>query len=154
MKKNILYFLLFIFFIFLIGCASKTTPIFVTIKSPKIRISDEGFLEEGTGYKKLVIYKLGSTPITIILKNNLACINNKCINKYIFVKKYFNIDDKNIFDIILNKKPFDNVKIIKIKDGFIQKKGFFYKVTNNIVLFKRKNLIIYIKFLDIKRNKK
>ena len=151
MKKIIFYILHFLFFVFIIGCASKTTPVFVSIKSSKIKVSDEGFLEKGIGYKKLVIYKLGSTPITIILKNNLVCINNKCINKYFFVKKYFNIDDKNIFDIILDKKPFDNVKIIKIKDGFIQKKDFFYKVTDSIVLFKKKNLIIYIKFLSFKR---
>ena len=144
---------IFIFFlIFLAGCATKTEPVFVTFKSPKIKISDEGFLKQGFNYKELTIYKAGSVPLKFLIKNDEICLNNNCINKYYFIKKYFNEDDKDIFDIILDKKPFKNIKIIKTKDGFIQKSRFFYKVTKDSVLFKDKNLIIFIKYLKEKND--
>jgi len=136
---------------FLTGCAVKTTPVFITFKSPQIKISDEGFLKEGFNYKELTIYKAGNVPVKFLIKNNKICINNQCINKYYFIKKYFDESDKNIFDTILEKKPFKNIKIIKIKDGFIQKKRFFYKVTKNSVLFKDKKIIVFIKYLKEKK---
>ena len=154
--KNNNYFLIsffpFLIFIFFIGCATKSEPIFVTIKSPKIKVSDSGFLEKGINYKKLIIYKAGTKPIEIILKENRICFNKKCFNKYLFLKNYFGIEDKNFFDTILDKKMFKNVKIKKIKNGFIQKSKFFYKVTKNSILFKKKGLIIYIKFLKEKND--
>ena len=136
---------------FLVGCATKTEPIFVTLKSPQIKISDEGFLKQGFNYKELTIYKAGSVPLKFLIKDDEICLNNKCINKYYFIKKYFNESNKNIFDIILDKKSFKNIKIIKTKDGFIQKSRFFYKVTKDSVLFKDKNLIIFIKYLKEKK---
>ena len=147
--KILNYFFIFIFFIFF-GCATKTDPIFLTIKSPKIRVSDSGFLERGINYKKLVIYKAGAKPVEIVLKENKICFNNRCFNKYMFLKDYFGIENKNFFDTILNKKPFENVKIKKIKNGFIQKDKFFYKVTKNSVIYKKDNLIFLIKFLGEK----
>ena len=147
MKKIFLLIVNFFFFIFIFGCSVKTTPVFVTLNSPKIKISDEGFLKQGLGYKELTIYKAGNVPLKFLIKDNEICLNNKCINKYYFIKTYLNEEDKNIFDTILDKKPFKNIKIKKIKDGFIQKKGFFYKVTKNSVLFKDKNIIIFIKYL-------
>ena len=137
---------------FFMGCATKTEPIFVTLKSPKIKISDEGFLKKGINYKELVIYKAGNLPLKFLIKDNEICFNNKCINKYYFIKKYFNESNKNIFDTILDKKPFKDIKIIKTKDGFIQKSNFFYKVTKNTVLFKDKNLIVFVKYLKEKND--
>ena len=147
--KFIFFIFHFIIFTFFISCSTK--PVFITFKSPKIKISDEGFLEEGIGYKKLIIYKIGSAPIEIVLKRDVICFEGKCVNKYIFMKNYLGIEDKNFFDTILEKKPFENIKLIKIKNGFIQKSNFFYKVTKNSILFKKKNLIIYIKFLREKK---
>ena len=151
MKKIFLLIVSFLFFIF--GCSTKTTPVFVIIKSPQIKISDEGFLKQGFGYKELTIYKAGNVPVKFLIKNNEICLNNKCINKYYFIKNYLNEEDKNIFDTILDKKPFENVKIVKIKNGFIQKKGFFYKVTKDSVLFKDKKNNILVLITNLKDKK-
>ena len=148
MKK--FYILYLIFFIFLVGCATKTTPIFVSINSPQIKISDEGFLKEGLGYKEILIYKDGNEPIDITLKKDAICIESKCFSKYEFMKKYFSGVDKNIFDKILNKKPLSVGIIKKTSNGFIQKsKNIIYIVSNNKILFKDKQreITIFIKFL-------
>jgi len=153
MKKITFYILNFIFFIFIIGCASKTTPIFVTIKSPKIKISDSGFLKENVGYKEIIIYKAGSVPVKFILKKDKICVNNQCFNKYLFVKRYFNGYEKDFFDKILDKQPLKKGELKKISNGFIQKSNnFIYIVKKDSIFFKdkSKNIIIYVKYLKEK----
>ena len=138
---------------FLSGCATKTTPVFVTIKSPQIKLSDEGFLKEGLGYKEIIIYKAGSIPVKFLLKQNQICVNNKCFNKYLFIEHYFYGYKKDFFDRILSKKPLSLKNIKKINGGFIQKsKNFLYIVKKNSVLFKdkKRKIIIFIKFLKEK----
>ena len=149
LKKHLLI-LSFFLFPFLVGCATKTTPVFVTIKSPQIKISDEGFLKEGIGYKEIIIYKLGNVPLKFILKEDVICINDKCINKYTFMQKYFSGYNKDFFDKILNKKPILNNNIKKTDEGFIQKStNFTYIVKKDSVLFKdrKKGIVIFIKYL-------
>ena len=65
-----------------------------------------------------------------------------------FIHKLNPTYPSNLFETILSHKSFKNVKIIKIKDGFIQTtKNFFYKVTKNKVLFKdkQKNFLFLVK---------
>ena len=148
--KFLIYFVLFIFFI---GCAPKTTPIFVTINSPKIKISDEGFLKEGFGYKEIIIYKVGNFPIKFLLKQNQICVNNKCFNKYFFIKHYFYGYEKDFFDKILSEKPLSLKFIKKTSNGFVQKsKYIIYIVKKNSVLFKdkKRKIVVFIKFLKEK----
>ena len=155
MKKFSFYILNCTFYIFLAGCAVKTTPVFVTLNSPEIKISDEGFLKQSFGYKELIIYKAGNVPVKFLIKDNEICVNNKCINKYYFMKHYFNGLNKDFFDKILDKKPLSLKSYKKIKDGFIQKSAnIFYKVTKNSVLFKDKNTktIILIQYLKDKND--
>jgi hypothetical protein len=46
----------------------------------------------------------------------------------------------NLFSLIIDKKPIPNIKLKKIKNGFMQKnKDFIYIVTDRKVLFKDKN---------------
>ena len=152
LKKHLFPFSFFLL-PFLVGCATKTTPVFVTVKSPQIKISDEGFLKEGIGYKEIIIYKLGNVPLRFTLKENKICLNNECINKYMFMKKYFNGYDKDFFDKILNKKPLRKGDIKKTSSGFIQKSfNFIYVVKKESVFFKdrQKGIIIFIKYLKEK----
>ena len=150
LKKILIPFAIFFIAFFIIGCTTKITPVFVTIKSPKIKISDEGFLKEGFGYKEIIIYKAGNVPVKFLLKQNQICVNKKCFNKYLFIKHYFKGYKKNFFDKILSKKPLSLKNIQKTYDGFVQKsKNITYIVKKNSVLFKdRKNhIIIFIKYL-------
>ena len=148
------YFLISLSF-FLTGCAVKTTSVFVTINSPKIKIADEGFLKEGFGYKQLIIYKAGNEPVKFTLKQNEICINNECVNKYVFMQKYFKGLKKDVFDKILNKKPLALKFYKKTKDGFIEKsENIYYRVSKNSVLFKDKKekTVIFIKYLRSKND--
>ncbi len=154
--KNISFYIFhFTFFIFLVGCATKTTPVFVSIYSPQIKISDEGFLKEAPGYKELIIYKLGSEPVSFTLKENKICVNYHCFNKKDFMQKYFKGFKKDFFDKILNKEPLSVGIITKTSNGFIQKsKNIIYMVKKNEVLFKdrQRKIIIFIKFLRSKND--
>jgi len=145
--KVIFYSFLLIFFI---GCAQKTTPIFMTFHSKKLKFSDQGFLKEGFGYREIIIYKDGIKPIKFTIKNSYICFQNQCFDKEKFIKKFIGNYKRDFFDKILNREilGFGNIK--KIKNGFIEKdKNRFYLASKDKVLFKDKknNLIILIKFL-------
>jgi len=151
--KKYLFPLSFFLLPFLVGCSTKTTPIFVTINSPNIKVSDEGFLKEGFGYKEIIIYKAGNAPVRFTLKKDKICVNNKCFNKYLFIKRYFNGYSKDFFDKILAKEPLTNENIKKTSEGFVQKStNFIYIVKKNSVLFKDKSrhIIVFIKYLKEK----
>ncbi len=148
MKKLLFVFLM----LFFVGCSVKTTPVYAVIKTPKIKISDQGFLKEGFGYKEIIIYKTGLKPFKVTIKNSYICLNSKCMDKEKFVKEYLNEDyPADIFDLIIEGKPIKNFgKITKIKSGFIQRKeGIFYKVQKDKVLFrdKNQNIVIMVKRL-------
>ena len=148
MKKLLFVFLM----LFFVGCSVKTTPVYAVIKTPKIKISDQGFLKEGLGYKEIIIYKSALKPFKVTIKNSYICLNSKCMDKEKFVKEYLGENyPVDIFDLIIEGKPIKNFgKITKIDGGFIQKKeGIFYKVQENRVLFKDKNqnIVIMVKRL-------
>ena len=119
--------------LFFIGCSTKTTPIYAVIKTPKIKLSDQGFLKKGFGYKKVVIYKGGLKPFEITIKNSFVCIENRCMDKNTFVKEYVGSNyPPDFFDKILNKECV---------------KGFFCKKGKNFILIKNKKDLFLIKFL-------
>ena len=153
-KKLLFFTFYFTLLIFFTACSIKTIPIYTVIKTPKIKIADQGFLEKGIGYKKIIIYKAGMKPFSVTIKNSFICFNGKCQNKKDVIKSLNKKYPQDFFDRILNQKPLEFLgKIKKINDGFIQKKdGYLYKVTKNKVLFKDKNahILILIKYLKEK----
>jgi len=147
-----LKYLIFLAVFFMFGCSVKTTPVYAVIKTPKIKISDQGFLKEGFGYKEIIIYKSGLKPFKVTIKNSYICLNLKCMDKEKFVKEYLAENyPADIFDLIIEGKPIKNLgKITKIDGGFIQRKdGIFYKVQKDKVLFRDKNrkIVIMVKRL-------
>jgi len=129
------YILHFTFFIFMTGCATKTTPIYAVIKTPNIKVADQGFIKEGFGYKKIIIYKAGNAPVEITVENFRVCMNGKCVNKELFIKKYFGENyPTDFFDKILNKECIS---------------GFYCKKYKNKIIFKDKKngIVILIKEL-------
>ncbi|MEO1927064.1 MAG: hypothetical protein ABGX26_00025 [Nautiliaceae bacterium] len=126
----------FVMVLFFTGCSVKTTPVYAVIKTSKVKVADEGFLKEGFGFKKLIIYKAGSVPIEITLKNSVICINNICMDKEGFIKKYLGKNyPSDFFDKILNKECV---------------RGFFCKERKGYILFKDKKRDILIMIKDIK----
>ncbi len=138
--------------LFFLGCSTKTTPIYTLIKTPNLKVSDQGFLKEGFGYKEIEIYKAGMAPFKILIKNSLLCINNNCYDKGRFLKSLSPDYPPDLLDKILNRQPllfFD--KIIKVKGGFLQKnERFYYLATKKKVLFKDKKRKIAILIKNLK----
>jgi len=136
LKKITFYILHFTFYIFVVGCSVKTTPVYAVIKTPKFKASDQGFIKEGFGYKKLIIYKAANEPLEITLRNSYICFNGGCAEEKRFIKKYMPKGyPPDFFDMILSKKC---------------PKGFYCKESKNKILFKdRKNgILIMIKALN------
>ncbi|WP_024787477.1 MULTISPECIES: hypothetical protein [unclassified Lebetimonas] len=150
--KKSFYILHFTFYIFIFGCATKTTPVYAVIDTPFVKAADQGFLEKGFNYKKLIIYKDASVPVEFTIYKNSVCLNKKCVSKNRFIKKLSPGYPKNLIDKIIEKKPIQNLgKIIKLKKGFLQKnERFYYLVTKKKVLFKDKKKKILIMIKEIK----
>jgi hypothetical protein len=124
-----------IFLLLFTGCATKE-KIYAVIKTPEFRISDAGILKKGFGYKEVIIYRFGSYPIRVVIKNSTICLNKTCMDKETFIKNYLGKEyPSNFFDKILDKEP------MKLQ------KGWIYKRSKNKVLFKNKDLLILIKKL-------
>jgi hypothetical protein len=132
-KKITLFIFHFSLYIFAAGCATKTTPVYAVVKSPDIKIADQGFLKEGFGYKRLVIYKDANVPLTITVKNSEICFEGRCISKESFIKKYFG--ENYGYDFL--------DRLLEFK---CPKQGFCKKEKNKI-LFKdrQKKILILIK---------
>ncbi|NPA11499.1 MAG: hypothetical protein GXO62_04580 [Epsilonproteobacteria bacterium] len=127
---------LWLFFLFFTGCSVKEKPIYAVIKTPTIKIADQGFIKEGRGYKEIVIYKAGLEPLRMVIKNSTVCIQKRCFSKEAFVRRFLGEGyESDIFDKILNKEP------IKLK------KSWRYIRGKNRVLFKSKDVLIMIKDL-------
>jgi len=140
---------LFILALIFTGCSYKTTPIVIAFKKDNFAINDQGFLKENSFSKKIEVYQAGNLAFVFTIKNSVICINNKCYNKTLFIHKLNPSYPTNLFEIILSHKAFKNTKVIRIKNGFIQKTDdFIYKVTSNFVLFKDRKK----KFLFLVRN--
>jgi hypothetical protein len=74
------------------------------------------------------------------------------MDKEKFIKEYFGAKYPSDFlDKVIEGKPVEEFgKIVKTKDGFVQKSaGIYYKATKNSILFKdkEKNVIVLIKKL-------
>ena len=145
--KQIIFFLLIIF---ITGCAYKTTPVVVAFKKDNLAINDQGFLKENQFSKKIEVYNVGQLVFVLTIKNNSICINDKCYDKKLFIYKLNPKYPTNLFSLIINKKPLPNIKLKKLKNGFIQRnKNITYLVTENKVLFKdkEKNFLFLLKKL-------
>ena len=135
-KKITLFTLHFSLYILIVGCSTKTTPIYAVIKTPKFKAADQGFLEKGSGYKKLIIYKAANTPVEITIKNSYICMNSRCMDKEKFVKEYMPQGyPTDFFDKILSKECIE---------------GFYCKKEKNKIIFKdnKNNILIMIKELN------
>ena len=137
------------------GCAYKsyTEKIFLIIKTPKYKLSDQGFLNRIGQEKQLILYK-EFMPYKIIIKRNFVCEGEKCLSKKAFLRKIGLSDyPTNILDLILEGKPLPFFKSSNQSfepSNFTQKNNrFFYKVKNKEIKFKdyRKKIIIVLRKL-------
>lgn len=153
-------YILLIFTLFFSACSIKnyehTQTKIITIKSPKIKFSDAGYLRNSSDAIELELFMAGKN-IEKITVNHLICTSEGCMSKSSFNKEYLNgaYPDDTLQNILLSQAIYGGVNQSKTADGFSQSikdehVDIRYKVDSSGVYFKdRKNSIIFnIKDID------
>jgi hypothetical protein len=153
-------YILLIFTLFFTACSIKnyehTQTKIITIKSPKIKFSDAGYLRNSSDAIELELFMAGKN-IEKISVNHLICTSDGCMSKSSFNKDYLNAayPDDTLQNILLSQAIYGGVNQSKTADGFSQSiknehVDISYRVESSGVYFKdRKNGIIFnIKDID------
>ncbi|MBN2781629.1 MAG: hypothetical protein JXQ66_00140 [Campylobacterales bacterium] len=150
--------LLIIFF--LNGCSIKnyeqTQPKLITIKSPKIKFSDIGYLRNSGDAIELELFSAG-VAVEKITINHLICVSSGCMGKAGFNDEYLNhsYPSDTLQNILLAKPIYSAMGIVKKDDGYEQHVkdeavDIVYKVKNGETSFKDKKNHIIFKIKDTK----
>ena len=126
----------------------------VTIKSPKIKFSDIGYVRHTDDAIELELFEAGHVFQRIHI-NSMICVEDGCMAKRSFNKEYLNAayPDDILQNVILGHPIYAKKNLLKTNEGFVQKirnenVDIKYRVTAYEHFFKdRKNHII-IKIRD------
>lgn len=153
-------YILLIFALFFSACSIKnyehTQTKIITIKSPKIKFSDVGYLRNSDKSIELELFMAGKS-IEKITVNHLICTSEGCMSKSGFNKDYLNTayPDDIMQNMLLSHVIYDGKNLTKTTDGFEQHirdedVDIVYRVNSHALYFKdRKNGIIFnIKDID------
>lgn len=154
---------LLIFILFFSACSikeyDKTQTKIITIKSPKIKFSDVGYLRNSDKSIELELFVAGAC-IEKIRVNHLVCVSAGCMSKSGFNAEYLNAayPADTLGNILLARAIYDGKNMHKTADGFEQHVtdeavNIIYKVDSNSVYFRdTKNGIIFkIKDTELRR---
>lgn len=144
--------------LFLSACSIKnyehTSAKIVTIKSPKIKFSDIGYVRHTDDAIELELFFAGRVYKKIDI-NRLICVDEGCMSKSSFNEEYLSkyYPSSLLQNIILGKKIYDGKNSIKQNDGFIQKiedlhVNIIYRVNAKEIYFKDKRNHILIKIKE------
>jgi len=147
-------YIVLIFILFFSACSTKyyehTQTKIITIKSPKIKFSDVGYVRNSDQSIELELFMAGKS-IEKITINHLICTSEGCMSKSRFNKEYLNeVYPGDIMqNMLLSCAIFDGKNLIKTESGFEQHivdkdVDIVYKVDSYSVYFKdKKNSIIF-----------
>ncbi|PHS58548.1 MAG: hypothetical protein COB17_02950 [Sulfurimonas sp.] len=150
--------LLLIFIFFFSACSVKnyefTQTKIITIKSPKIKFSDLGYIRNTRDTIELELFVAGKA-IQKISINHLICVSDGCMTKSGFNEDYLNevYPDDILQNILLAKAIYNSKNKVLTKDGFeqyiknenvdikyiVEKKSTYFKDKKNNILFKIKD---------------
>ena len=150
-------FLLLIFA--LSGCSIKnyehTEAKIITIKSPKLRFSDIGYIRHTKDAIELELFVAGHVYQRIHI-NHLICVDEGCMSKSSFNAEYLSAfyPSSLLQNIILGKEIYNGKNSLKKDDGFIQSiknsdVDIKYSVNSHQIYFKDRKNHILIKIKDI-----
>ena len=125
-------------------------PKIITIKTPKLRYSDLGYVKSTRDAVALELYVAGKMVQKIEI-NHLVCVDEGCMTKSGFNAEYLssNYPDDTLQQIILARPIYDGEALRKTENGFEQRVvngdvDIVYRVTARDVYFKdRKNHILF-----------
>ncbi|TQR34741.1 hypothetical protein DMB92_00700 [Campylobacter sp. MIT 99-7217] len=142
--------LVILFFIFglcfFVACSSKkpaqSRTLSLSINSPLIKFSEQGFLYEDKTSLKLEVYKLGQIFFALNIRDKI-CINQVCYEKKVFNEKFFKFTHyEDLMQDILKFQPiYEGKNVIQNECGFIQEIqasnfNILYEVCENRLEFK------------------
>jgi len=152
------YFLVVVVLLFS-ACSIKnyehTSTKIVTIKSPKIKFSDIGYIRHTKDAIELELFVAGHVFKRIHI-NRLICLDEGCMSKSSFNAEYLSAayPSSLLQNIILGKKIYDGQNSLKQEDGFIQRiknsdVNIKYIVNSKEIYFKDRQNHILIKIKEV-----
>lgn len=138
------------------SCSTKTvsisTPVFLTIKTQKLKFSDTAFITNNNEKIAIDGYYAGKHVLNISF-SAMVCIENGCMTKDEFNARFLSYDYyDDLFLDILRKRPLAiDAKVEKSQSGFSQKsQNIFYSVAKDETRFKdaKNKILIKIKELE------
>jgi len=155
-----LRYLLPLFIVFFTGCSLKnyehTSSKVITIKTPKLRFSDLGYVKNSNKAVGLELFVAGKLIKKIDI-NYLICVDEGCMSKSSFNAEYLEASypDDLLQDIILGLPIYDAKNLQKSDGGFKQlivndSVNIEYRVDAREIYFKDKKNHILFKIKDIK----
>lgn len=147
-------YILLIFTLFFSACSVKnyehTQTKIITIKSPKIKFSDIGYIRNSGKQVELELFMAGYA-VEKISVNYFVCVSDGCMSKWNFNDAYLNYayPTDTLQNILLGKPIYDGQNKVQTEDGFEQNiedahVQISYKVSSHATLFKdKKNRIIF-----------
>ncbi len=144
-------YILLIFTLFFSACSVKnyehTQTKIITIKSPKIKFSDAGYLRNSEKIMELELFMAGKC-IEKITVNHLICVSDGCMSKSGFNKDYLNsaYPDDTMENMLLSHAIYGGKNLTKTDGGFEQ----HIKDENVDIVYKVEPYAIYFK--DTKNN--
>jgi len=151
--------ILLIFALFFSACSVKnyehTQTKIITIKSPKIKFSDAGYLRNSGKTIELELFMAGKSVEKITI-DNMVCTSEGCMSKSGFNKDYLHVSypDDTMQNMLLSRAIYDGLNKSKTDDGFeqnikdddvditykVDSHGVFFKDRENGIIFKIKDL--------------
>lgn len=117
------YFILIV--LFFSGCSIKeythTQAKIITVKTPKLKYSDLGYVRSSGEAVNLELYVAGKMVQNIKI-DYLVCMNEGCMSKSAFNKAYLSASypDELLQNIILSRPIYDGKNIFYNENGFTQ----------------------------------
>ena len=153
MKIKLAFFVIFL----LASCShhiafDESKSISIVFKSKEIKFNEIAFLSQNAKTIQVKLQTLNNKKFNINISDKI-CINNDCISKKSFNKKYLSSKYPNdILENILRNKPIFKSKNIQINNnGFSQIiDSIFYEVSKNKTIFRDKANNILIKSIALK----
>ena len=149
----------FIVLVFFVACSTKEyvskEAQIVTIKSPKLKFNDIGYILHDGNSVELQLYSAGTTVEDITI-DHLVCIEAGCMSKSAFNEEYLSgsYEDDLLKNLLMKKPIFGGKNLKKRRNGFEQhlvtkaydityrvgKDTLYFKDTKNRILLKLKSL--------------
>ena len=127
----------------------------ISIKTPKLKFSDLGYLKRSDEAVRLELFVAGRNVQNITI-NHLICVDDGCMRKSSFNREFLHpsYPDDMLQNIILGREIYDAKNLVKKSDGFEQSVKtkdieIRYRVTSKEIYFKDKKNHILFKIKDI-----